>query len=255
MADIKDAGSNVVEFEGKGGRERQPDQDGLPGAVRCRSSRTPWRMSRRCTAWTVIDISRWTTPRPTRSLHAAATTGLFSSSPGHEEAPQPQAQPFQDLIAANASTVRARWSIPNFIARKHGQKPVTYEIADMEEYLSDTYGTASRSTRRQVMLLSQNRRVHGRRGRWPPGGHGRQHADKAGQDSPSSFINGCERGTTRRYARQDMGRLGGVRILCLQQVAPRPLCLRGLPDRLPEGALPSEFMAALLTKTWRTSAC
>ena len=35
-----------------------------------------------------------------------------------------------------------------------------------------------------------------------------------------------------------MGRLGGVRILCLQQVALDLLRLRGLPDRLPEGALP-----------------
>ena len=43
--------------------------------------------------------------------------------------------------------------IPNFIARKHGQEPVTYEIADMEEYLSDTYGITV--YQEQVMLLSQ----------------------------------------------------------------------------------------------------
>ena len=43
--------------------------------------------------------------------------------------------------------------IPNFIARKHGQEPVTYEIADMEEYLSDTYGITV--YQEQVMLLSR----------------------------------------------------------------------------------------------------
>ena len=43
--------------------------------------------------------------------------------------------------------------IPNFIARKHGQEPVTYEIADMEEYLNDTYGITV--YQEQVMLLSQ----------------------------------------------------------------------------------------------------
>ena len=43
--------------------------------------------------------------------------------------------------------------IPNFIARKQGQEPVTYEIPDMEEYLSDTYGITV--YQEQVMLLSQ----------------------------------------------------------------------------------------------------
>lgn len=43
--------------------------------------------------------------------------------------------------------------IPNFIARKHGLEPVTYDIADMEEYLSDTYGITV--YQEQVMLLSQ----------------------------------------------------------------------------------------------------
>ena len=44
--------------------------------------------------------------------------------------------------------------IPNFIARKHGLEPVTYDIADMEEYLSDTYGITV--YQEQVMLLSQS---------------------------------------------------------------------------------------------------
>ena len=43
--------------------------------------------------------------------------------------------------------------IPNFIARKHGLEPVTYEIPDMEEYLKDTYGITV--YQEQVMLLSQ----------------------------------------------------------------------------------------------------
>mgnify|MGYP002795288494 CR=1 FL=1 len=30
--------------------------------------------------------------------------------------------------------------IPSFIARKHGREEITYDLADMEEYLKETYG-------------------------------------------------------------------------------------------------------------------
>ena len=60
----------------------------------------------------------------------------------------------EDLIAMNALYRPGPMEyIPNFIARKHGQEPVTYEIADMEEYLNDTYGITV--YQEQVMLLSQ----------------------------------------------------------------------------------------------------
>ena len=45
--------------------------------------------------------------------------------------------------------------IPNFIARKHGLEPVTYDIADMEEYLSDTYGKADSKRLYMRRILSR----------------------------------------------------------------------------------------------------
>lgn len=84
------------------------------------------------------------------------TTGLFQfESPGmkkHLRNLKPNR--FEDLIAMNALYRPGPMEyIPNFIARKHGLEPVTYEIADMEEYLNDTYGITV--YQEQVMLLSQ----------------------------------------------------------------------------------------------------
>jgi DNA polymerase-3 subunit alpha len=61
---------------------------------------------------------------------------------------------FDDLIAMNALYRPGPIEyIPNFIARKHGREPVTYDLAEMEEYLKDTYGITV--YQEQVMLLSQ----------------------------------------------------------------------------------------------------
>ena len=43
--------------------------------------------------------------------------------------------------------------IPDFIARKHGRSPITYDIPVMEKYLKDTYGVTV--YQEQVMLLSR----------------------------------------------------------------------------------------------------
>src|SRR5436190_15742145 len=43
--------------------------------------------------------------------------------------------------------------IPNFIARKHGREQIRYDLAEMEEFLKDTYGITV--YQEQVMLLSQ----------------------------------------------------------------------------------------------------
>ena len=94
---------------------------------------------------------------PTYEVFARGdTTGLFQfESPGmkkHLRNLKPNR--FEDLIAMNALYRPGPMEyIPNFIARKHGQEPVTYEIADMEEYLNDTYGITV--YQEQVMLLSQ----------------------------------------------------------------------------------------------------
>ncbi|TAF47707.1 MAG: DNA polymerase III subunit alpha [Sphingobacteriales bacterium] len=61
---------------------------------------------------------------------------------------------FEDLIAMNALYRPGPMEyIPNFIKRKHGIEVVTYDLDDMEEYLSDTYGITV--YQEQVMLLSQ----------------------------------------------------------------------------------------------------
>jgi DNA polymerase-3 subunit alpha len=61
---------------------------------------------------------------------------------------------FEDLIAMNALYRPGPIQyIPKFIARKHGREQVTYDLPEMEEYLSDTYGITV--YQEQVMLLSQ----------------------------------------------------------------------------------------------------
>ena len=61
---------------------------------------------------------------------------------------------FDDLIAMNALYRPGPLEyIPNFIARKHGREPITYDLPEMEEYLKNTYGITV--YQEQVMLLSQ----------------------------------------------------------------------------------------------------
>jgi DNA polymerase-3 subunit alpha len=61
---------------------------------------------------------------------------------------------FEDLIAMNALYRPGPIEyIPNFIKRKHGLEAISYDLADMEEYLGETYGITV--YQEQVMLLSQ----------------------------------------------------------------------------------------------------
>jgi len=61
---------------------------------------------------------------------------------------------FDDLIAMNALYRPGPMEyIPNFVRRKHGQEVIVYDLPEMEEYLSDTYGITV--YQEQVMLLSQ----------------------------------------------------------------------------------------------------
>ena len=61
---------------------------------------------------------------------------------------------FEDLIAMNALYRPGPIEyIPNFISRKHGREPITFDLDDMEEYLGETYGITV--YQEQVMLLSQ----------------------------------------------------------------------------------------------------
>ena len=61
---------------------------------------------------------------------------------------------FADLIAMNALYRPGPLEyIPSFVARKHGQEEIRYDLPEMEEYLQETYGITV--YQEQVMLLSQ----------------------------------------------------------------------------------------------------
>lgn len=84
------------------------------------------------------------------------TIGVFQyESPGmqkHLQGLKPSV--FGDLIAMNALYRPGPLQyIPDFIDRKHGRQEITYDLADMEEYLAETYGITV--YQEQVMLLSQ----------------------------------------------------------------------------------------------------
>ena len=65
-----------------------------------------------------------------------------------------QPSTFEDLIAMNALYRPGPMDyIPDFIDRKHGRKPIEYDIPIMERYLKDTYGITV--YQEQVMLLSR----------------------------------------------------------------------------------------------------
>ncbi len=65
-----------------------------------------------------------------------------------------QPSTFEDLIAMNALYRPGPMQyIPQFIARKHGEEPITYDLPCMEKYLKDTYGITV--YQEQVMLLSR----------------------------------------------------------------------------------------------------
>jgi DNA polymerase-3 subunit alpha len=61
---------------------------------------------------------------------------------------------FEDLIAMNALYRPGPLAyIPSFVLRKHGKEAIKYDLADMKEYLEETYGITV--YQEQVMLLSQ----------------------------------------------------------------------------------------------------
>ncbi len=87
---------------------------------------------------------------------AGKTVAIFQfESPGmqkHLRDLQPTV--FEDLIAMNALYRPGPMAyIPQFINRKHGKEPITYDIPVMEKYLKDTYGITV--YQEQVMLLSR----------------------------------------------------------------------------------------------------
>ena len=84
------------------------------------------------------------------------TTGTFQFESAGMQKYLRELQPstFEDLIAMNALYRPGPMEyIPQFIARKHGEEPIKYDIPVMEKYLKDTYGITV--YQEQVMLLSR----------------------------------------------------------------------------------------------------
>ena len=84
------------------------------------------------------------------------TTGTFQFESAGMQKHLIDLQPstFEDLIAMNALYRPGPMDyIPDFIARKKGEKPIKYDIPCMEQYLKDTYGVTV--YQEQVMLLSR----------------------------------------------------------------------------------------------------
>ena len=84
------------------------------------------------------------------------TTGTFQFESAGMQKYLIELQPstFEDLIAMNALYRPGPMDyIPQFIARKTGREPISYDIPCMEKYLKDTYGITV--YQEQVMLLSR----------------------------------------------------------------------------------------------------
>lgn len=95
--------------------------------------------------------------RKTYTLYSAGkTTGTFQFESAGMQKYLRELQPskFEDLIAMNALYRPGPMEyIPSFIARKHGEEEIEYDIPVMERYLEDTYGITV--YQEQVMLLSR----------------------------------------------------------------------------------------------------
>lgn len=84
------------------------------------------------------------------------TNGIFQfESPGMQKHLKDlKPDNFTDLIAMNALYRPGPLAyIPNYIARKHGREPITYDLEGMDEFLTETYGITV--YQEQVMRLSQ----------------------------------------------------------------------------------------------------
>lgn len=112
----------------------------------------------RMTTGKVIDLEEIDIDDPkTYALYSAGkTTGTFQFESAGMQKYLRELQPskFEDLIAMNALYRPGPMEyIPSFIARKHGEEEIKYDIPIMERYLKDTYGITV--YQEQVMLLSR----------------------------------------------------------------------------------------------------
>jgi len=95
-------------------------------------------------------------PKTYELFQRGETTGTFQFESAGMQKYLRQLKPdkFEDLIAMNALYRPGPMEyIPAFVNRKHGREPIKYDLPEMEEYLSETYGITV--YQEQVMLLSQ----------------------------------------------------------------------------------------------------
>ena len=110
------------------------------------------------TTGNTIDISKIALDdKRTYELYSQGkTTGTFQFESAGMQKYLKELQPskFEDLIAMNALYRPGPMDyIPSFIARKHGEEEIAYDISVMDRYLDDTYGITV--YQEQVMLLSR----------------------------------------------------------------------------------------------------
>jgi len=89
-------------------------------------------------------------------FQSGKTKGIFQFSSEGMRAHLKQLKPdkFDDLIAMNALYRPGPMEyIPNYVKRKHGKEDIVYDLPEMEDYLSSTYGITV--YQEQVMQLSQ----------------------------------------------------------------------------------------------------
>ena len=103
-----------------------------------------------------IDLISIEDPATYKLYSEGKTVGTFQFESAGMQKYLRELQPstFEDLIAMNALYRPGPMDyIPDFIDRKHGRKPIEYDIPVMEKYLKDTYGITV--YQEQVMLLSR----------------------------------------------------------------------------------------------------
>ena len=103
-----------------------------------------------------IDIIPLDDSKTFEIFQKAETAGIFQFSSDGMRSHLKQLKPdnFDDLIAMNALYRPGPMEyIPNYVNRKHGKEEIVYDLAEMEEFLSSTYGITV--YQEQVMQLSQ----------------------------------------------------------------------------------------------------
>ena len=236
-------GRNRHPVRHEGPREARPAQDGLPGPDhpdhRPRRARADREAPRRQAGDRGSAARR---PRDLRRSSPTATPAASSSSNPPACATSCGATSpsrIEDLIALNAlyrpGPIQGGM-IDDFIDRKHGRKPVTYDLPELKEILEETYGV--------IVYQEQVMQIANRLAGYSLGeadllrrAMGKKKAEEMAAQR-ARFVEGAARARLpAQEGREDLRPDGAVRRLRLQQVALGRLRLPGLPDRLPEGPL------------------